>query len=195
MENEKNKETKKSRKMLIIILIIIIILLLMFLLGYKVGKIGFQETSAEPSITGIILQENDMETIKNNQLNIFNNEKFNNKKIIAPHSKGTYRFFVKNDTNRDISYNIKFSDEMQYFVNMKYKLKIDNVYIRGNSEEYTTMDQLSVDNITVLKDSINIYTLEWYWEDNDKLDTHVGSQENGRYYTLNLEIEPSEYNK
>lgn len=198
MGEKYSNENKNNKKVIIMILIVIIILLLMFLLGYKVGKIGYQETSIQPgesTVNGITLMESDMKAIKNNQLNIFNNEEFNNQKIIAPHSKGTYKFLIKNQSNGDVIYNIKFNDEMKAFVNMKYKLKMDNIYIKGNSETYTTIDDLNIDNITVLKDSINIYTLEWYWDDNDELDTYVGSQDEDNYYKIGLEIEASEYQK
>lgn len=194
---EENKKNKKE-KMLISILVILI-LLLIFLLGYRIGKIGYKETivSQEDNLiyNSIILLENDMQTIKNNQLNIFNNEEFDNKKIIAPHSKGIYHFYIQNKTNNDVIYNIKFSDEMQNFVNMKYKLKVDNIYIKGNAENYITLDQLNLNDIVVLKNSTNIYTLEWYWDDDDELDTYVGSQEEDNYYQINLDIESTEYRK
>ena len=40
--------------------------------------------------------------------------------------------------------------------------------------------------------STNIFTLEWYWEDDDKLDTAVGSEKDTQYYKLNLQIQPVE---
>lgn len=75
----------------------------MFGLGYKIGKLGYKETTISPNnnfeYNSIILLENDMQKIKNNQLNIFKNKDFNNEKIIAPHSKGTYKFYIQNKTN------------------------------------------------------------------------------------------------
>ncbi len=65
---------------------------------------------------------------------------------------------------------------MKHFVNMKYKLKMDNIYIKGNADNYVTLDELNLNDIVVLKDSINIFTLEWYWEDDDELDTCVGGK-------------------
>lgn len=190
MDNEKDKNTRKEK--ILIIILLIFILLLMFWLGYRVGKIGYNETIAEQddsSMNNVItLTENDMQEIKNNQLNIFNNEKFNNEKIIAPHSKGTYRFFIQNKTNSDVTYNIKFSDEMKNFVNMKYKLKMDNIYIKGNMDNYVELEQLDLNNIVVLKNSTNVYTLEWYWEDDDELDTKTGRQDGENYYKINLDI-------
>lgn len=186
---QKRQFSRESLKKIIYILIIIIIILIL-LLVWKIGKIGIDErpTSGKIYVDGIAITEDDIEIEKDTQLNIFNNEKFKGEKIIAPHSQGTYKFYIRNKSNRDINYNIKFSDEMKKFVNMKYRLKIDNIYIRGNEECYTTIEKLDVDNITVQKDSINMFTLEWYWEDNDELDTKVGTSDE-RYYTINLKIE------
>jgi len=186
---QKRQFSRESLKKIIYILIIIIIILIL-LLVWKIGKIGIDErpTSGKIYVDGIAITEDDIEIEKDTQLNIFNNEKFKGEKIIAPHSQGTYKFYIRNKSNRDINYNIKFSDEMKKFVNMKYRLKIDNIYIRGNEEGYTTIEKLDVDNITVPKDSINMFTLEWYWEDNDELDTKVGTSDE-RYYTINLKIE------
>ena len=189
---KKKKDNKKT-----IMCIIILILLLMFWLGYRIGKLGYKETTISSNnnfeYNSIILLENDMQKIKNNQLNIFKNKDFNNEKIIAPHSKGTYKFYIQNKTNTDVIYNIKFSDEMQNFINMKYRLKLDNIYIKGNSENYVSLDELELSNIIILKASTNFYTLEWYWDDNDKLDTFVGSQEEDNHYEINLYIETNQY--
>lgn len=189
---QKRQFSRESLKKIIYILIIIIIILIL-LLVWKIGRIGIDErpTSGKTYTDGIVVTEDDIGIEKDTKLNIFNNEKFEGEKIIAPHSQGTYKFYIKNKSNRDINYNIKFSDEMKKFVNMKYRLKIDNIYIRGNEEGYTTIENLDVNNITVPKDSINVFTLEWYWEDNDELDTKVGTSEE-RYYTINLKIEVSQ---
>ncbi len=186
---QKRQFSRESLKKIIYILIIIIIILIL-LLVWKIGRIGIDErpTSGKSYTDGIVVTEDDIGIEKNTKLNIFNNEKFEGEKIIAPHSQGTYKFYIKNKSNRDINYNIKFSDEMKKFVNMKYRLKIDNIYIRGNEEGYTTIENLDVNNVTVPKDSINMFTLEWYWEDNDELDTKVGTSDE-RYYTINLKIE------
>jgi len=186
---QKRQFSRESLKKIIYILIIIIIILIL-LLVWKIGRIGIDErpTSGKTYTDGIVVTEDDIGIEKDTQLNIFNNEKFKGEKIIAPHSQGTYKFYIKNKSNRDINYNIKFSDEMKKFVNMKYRLKIDSIYIRGNEEGYTTIENLDVNNVTVPKDSINMFTLEWYWEDNDELDTKVGTSDE-RYYTINLKIE------
>ena len=197
LDKNYKKETRKNRIIIVILIITIILLLLFFVLGCKVGKIGFgyKPTSTEPSINSsnmILIKESDMKEVIDNKLNIFKNEKFDGQSIIAPKSYGKYQFYVSNISNKHVKYTMKFSDEMKKFVNMKYKLKIDNVYIRGDLENYTTIDNLELDEIVVLKDSTNIFTLEWYWEDDDSLDTGVGSEKDTQYYKLNLQIQPIE---
>lgn len=159
-------------------------------MAYKVGKIGYKETYSNGENLVSIYDE-DINFGKDTKLNIFNNKKFENKKIIAPHSNWEYKFCIKNKANKNIKYSIKFSDEMKNLVNMKYRLKIDNIYIRGNENEYVSINNLETKDVSVMNNSLNTYTLEWYWEDNDELDTIVGTNEDG-YYKLNLEIHAEE---
>ena len=197
MENnvdELKKQRDRSRILNIILIIIIIILLLLgYVVGSKIGKIGLKskETTTQPEE----ITQDDIDVTKETQLNIFNNEKFNREKIIDPGSKGEVQICIRNKSNYDVSYDFNFTDEMQYHVNMKYKLKLDNVYIKGNKEEYKKLEDIKLKEVIVPKDSANIYTLEWYWEDDDKNDTIVGSQQDKQYYKLNLEINARQYVK
>ena len=189
-------EKKRDRRIKIVLIIIIILLLLFWILAYRVGKIGYggnKEVVASPTEVVIRITQGDIDIDKSTDLGIFKNAKFDGKEIIAPKSSGTYQFCVKNESKNNIIYDIKFLDEMQYFVNMKYKLKIDNIYIRGNEKEYVGIDELNAEKIVVLKDSNNIYTLEWYWEDSDKEDTTVGSKKENQHYSLILQINASLY--
>lgn len=193
------KKQRRDRVIKIILIIIIIILLLFLLLGSKIGKIGYQDninTSTKVNENVFIrITKDDIDIDKNESLGIFKNQKFNGEEKIAPNSTGTYQFCLKNESNNDIIYHIKFLEETSNFVNMKYKLKIDNIYIRGNENEYVGIEQLDVENVKVLKDSNNIYTIEWFWEDNDEADTFVGSKKDLQYYTLKLKINASVYNE
>lgn len=195
------KQRDRARIVNIILIIIIIILLLLLLVGCnRIGKIGYDteevsgEVKEEDETEIIRVYQKDLRVTKNTRLDIFNNKKFNGEKKIAPKSGGSYRFAIKNVTDGNITYNIGFTDEMSLPVNMKYRLKIDNIYVRGNKQQYVNLEDLNLLNVIVLKDSINIFTLEWYWEDDDVNDTFVGSQEDNQYYTLNLRIDAKEYN-
>lgn len=193
------KKNERDRIIKIFLIIIIIILLLMFWLLYRLGKIGYEankEVIANPSEEVLIkITQGDIDIDKNTSLGIFKNEKFGGNEIIAPNSSGSYQFYVKNESENDIIYHIRFVDEKNYFVNMKYRLKIDNIYIRGSKNSYVGIEELNVEDVTVLKGSNNIYTLEWYWQDSDEADTIVGSRKDTQYYTLNLKISASLYEK
>lgn len=195
------RKQKRDRWQKIILIIIIIILLLLWLLCWRLGKIGYN-TESLPSdpvfneqLPTIKVSDDETEISDNTDLNIFANAKFNGESIIAPKSSGEYKFVIENISNTTLAYDIEFKDIMSNPINMKYKLKIDNIYIRGNEEEYIDINELSVDDIVVLEDSNNIFTLEWYWEDDDKADTYVGSLESDEYYTLELMIQADVYEK
>lgn len=191
-------EKPNTEKIYIYVLLIIIILLLLIIsiLCFRVGRIGYNYLSiwgAKP--TTLTIESGDLQITTNTKINIFNNELFENKKIIAPMSKGKTEFVIKNNTNEDVEYHLRFVDEMNNFVNMKYRLKIDNIYIRGNEKEYIGIENLDVENAVLPKDSTSIYTLEWFWESKDEKDTYVASQEDEQYYTLNLYIFSQAYQK
>ncbi len=194
---EKSERQNKTKNKIIIILIIIILLLLC-VLGYRIGKIGYtvKETTGpvetiEPDekIDAIKIISEGITWGENTRLNIFNNEKFNGEKIIAPRSSGTYKFYVKNELKDNINYDINVLDDMSNFVNMKYKLKLNNVYVCGDEKTYVTIDELNLEDIILTRDSTSLYTLEWYWEDDDERDTYIGSLKTDEYYTLGLKIQ------
>ncbi len=196
--NKLQNAINRNNIIILIMALIIIIFFAICIVGYKMGKIG--HTSAPVAgevdrekidIITVMDKEGTEFTLQSANLNIFNNTAFNGQKIIAPHSIGTYQFYVKNETKNDITYNIRLLDEMNHFVNMKYKLKIDNIYMCGNKDDYVNIEELNVDDIILTKDSTTLYTLEWYWEDNDELDTIVGTESNYKdeYYTLRLNIQ------
>lgn len=196
---EYEKKQKRDRWQKIILIIIIIILLLLWLLCWRLGKIGYN-TEPLPSdpvfneqLPTIKVSDDETEITDDTDLNIFANAKFNGESKIAPKSSGQYKFVIENIADNNISYDISFKDTMSNPINMKYRLKIDNVYIRGNKEEYINIEDLDVEDIVVLEDSNNVFTLEWYWEDDDKADTYVGSLESDQYYTLELMIQAEVY--
>ena len=191
------KTQKQDRVQKIVLVLVIIVILLLWILSYRLWKIDNQEVfnPTDGNINLIKVEDNYLEIDKDTKLNIFENEKFNGQKKISPKSKGEYTFCIKNISNNDIKYNIDFTDQMEHHINMKYKLKIDNVYIRGNEENYIDIEDLNVKDIISLKDTINVFSLEWYWQDDDEKDTIVGSIESNEYYTLNLKIQVEEYKK
>ena len=195
-EELEDENKRKKRIIIILIIIIIILLLLLFFLGCRVGKIGYSDECVVPvfgeKVKAIKVSDNIQEIDDNTQLDIFSNVKFDNKKIIAPGSYGSYDFMVKNIGTTKLSYNINFKDVMDNSVNMKYRLKIDNVYIKGNEKEYVSIDELNTENIKVMINSNNVFTLEWLWVDDDYNDTYTGSLKDNQYYTLDVYLSLSD---
>ena len=186
--NQKRK-IKISRTM---ILIIILIILLLLFTCIRVASIGFNSVEAW-EVDNIELTAENLQITNNTKLNIFSELNGDNK--IAPMSKGTYRFSVKNNSNYDMIYDIKFEDDMTNYINMKYRIKIDNIYIKGNDNKYVSLDELNLENIIVPKHSINVYTLEWCWENDDENDTKIGTMKEDQYYYFKMEIFSNIYDK
>ena len=214
--NFTNDDENKSKKKLYVSVVVLIIVFI--IAAYRLGKIiHFGDSDSmyyvynnilndvfnnkiftnvnldEWGIGMINVYQNDINVSKNTPIDIFKNEKYDGQKIVAPRSKGSAKFGVKNVTNGDIIYDVGFTDQSNYLVNMKYKLKIDNIYIVGDENHYVSLDQMKVNDITVVNGSNNIFTIEWYWEDDDPRDVIVGMAEPTQYYTLNLVINAREY--
>lgn len=136
---------------------------------------------------------NGKEVTKNTELDIFKNEKFNGQKIIAPGSKGSATFCVENTSNTEMICNLKFTEETETPINMRYRLKVDNKYVVGRENKYEEIKDLKLQNILMAKKSINMYTIEWYWLDSDEQDTEVGTKNENQFYTLNFEISAEEH--
>jgi len=185
----KRKRYRKINKFIAFIIFLAILLLPM--ICYKLADIGFNAVEAW-EIDKIELTEENLQILNDTKLNIFSGLK-NNK--IKPKSNGTYRFSVKNKSNYDMIYNIRFEADMENYINIKYKLKIDNIYVRGNNNTYVSIDELDLESIIVPKDSINVYTLEWYWEDDDENDTKVASIKEDQYYNFRMQITSNIYEK
>lgn len=168
--------------------VIIVLVLMLYILCHRMGKIGYNYLSIwNPNqVVPIIIKAENIEVDTKQEMNIFGD-------IIAPMSKGTFKFSVQNDTNEDVVYHIQFLDEMSTFVNMKYRLKMDNIYIVGNKDEYVSIDKMNLKSIISPKDSTSIYVLEWFWESDDEKDTYVGSKAEEQYYGLTIHIYSQAY--
>ncbi len=196
LKSSNNKKQNEIYYIYVLSTIIVFLFIILIMLCFRVGRIGYNYLSIwDTKHKTLTIENKDLKINTNTKINIFNNNLFENKKIIAPMSKGKTEFIMKNNTNEDVEYHFRFVDEMNNFVNMKYRLKMDNVYIRGNKNEYISIDNLDVENVILPKDSISIYTLEWFWESEDEKDTYVASQENDQSYTLNLYIFSQAYQK
>ena len=171
----KKEERKKILRLRIILIILLIIIFFIFyLMRLKIGKIGYEDVNAESiKITKVTQDGSSWEDIED--LNIFTNPEFENEKIIAPMSKSEYKFKIENTLDDTIQYNIRFIENNSLNVNIKYRLKLDNYYIIGNEDVWEDVENLKLEDIILTKNSSNIYTLEWFWEEANN-DTEIGKK-------------------
>lgn len=121
------------------------------------------------------------------ELDIFKNSYFEDKSIIAPGVKGNYSFTVENESDSNFIYNIVFTEENPYAINMVYKVKVNGQYVLGNDNNWVKQGVLSRSNLLLNAQSNDLYTIEWKWEDNYN-DTQIGETE-GAYYKMYIKVD------
>lgn len=125
------------------------------------------------------------------QLNIFSNYAYQMKNIIAPGNSNTYNFIIRNNNSFPIKYTFKITEENNYNVNMKYRLKQNGKYVIGNSNSWVSYDKLSVADAIVSSKSKNVYTLEWKWIDSNN-DNYAGEAIDA-IYKLKINVYAEQY--
>ena len=120
------------------------------------------------------------------ELDMFNNSYFEDKSIIAPGVKGSYSFTVENESEGKFIYDMIFTEENPYEINMVFKLKVNGEYVLGNEQTWIKASELKRSNVFLGAKVSNIYTVEWKWEDNYN-DTEIGETE-GAYYKMYIKV-------
>lgn len=183
LETMNNKYARRWRILLYAIILIFIILAL--IVSYILNV--FNMAIYNPYETKVIdVSSEDKNWYKNENINLFQNLNKNGEKIIFPGESGTYNFMVSNNSSQDIYYKFSMEDKNYQNINIKYRLKMNNIYIIGNENNWVSIDNMRLNNIYGLKDSKTIYTLEWKWENSDN-DTQL-TKEGLATYTVYVNI-------
>lgn len=111
----------------------------------------------------------------NDNINLFKTTNSKGEKIIYPGETGKYDFIIENVDMIPIYYKISISDDNKNNINMKYKLKQNNVYVVGNEDVYENIEKLNLQEIKIMEKAKALYTLEWKWEETEK-DLELGKQ-------------------
>lgn len=122
--------------------------------------------------------------------------------VIAPGTLGNYSFYLRNEGNVALDYNISFtaklvSQNIRYpsenfpFLFRMYDQNGD--YAVGDKDTWVTVDQINevLDKGIVGKNAYYRYTLEWYWpfeNGDDGMDTYFGNQSSEHDLLLSLKI-------
>lgn len=190
----KQKMDKEEKRIILILILLLLIILIALIISNIIGKVGYVNSDNSEQLDLIEVTQNDIGWDMLEELNIFKNKKFDNKNIIAPRSSGTYSFLVNNVTDKNLIYDVQLREINDYNINMKYRLKLENVYVAGNKEEWVNVEDVNLENIIVTAGSTNFYTLEWCWVDDDTQDTKIGSL-NYADYTLRIKVGAQIYDK
>lgn len=153
----------------------------------KINKVYKQFDEEEDSnVTGtIFVDDENGDYIYQEHLNIFTNPAYEFTNKIAPGSSNTYYFVVHNSTDVNLVYKIKFYEESEYKVNLKYRLKRNDKYIIGNDTRWVSAKDLITEMNSITFGSSDNYSLDWKWFDSDKNDTIAGKKMDG-LYKLNI---------
>ena len=129
----------------------------------------------------IVRDENGKDWSETNEVNIFANDEFGDRAIVAPYSKGSYSFSVENTARFPIDCDFSFSietnasEENEYTIPFEYRLRNNDGYIVGGDDKWVELSGL--DFLSKLNyESDNNYTLEWRWDGDvdDERDTAIG---------------------
>lgn len=131
------------------------------------------EEEVEPK-TGAFIRDDDGLYHNSNKLNIFSNPYYEFKNIIAPTSTNVYEFVVKNVNDFNITYSLKITEDNQYNINIKYRMKMNHKYVSGNEDTWVTYEDLQQQNLLLAANSKDLYELEWKWFESEN-DTYIGS--------------------
>ena len=139
----------------------------------------------EASITGTSSTGKKWSELK--ELSMFRNKDFQYRSIIAPGSEGEYTFTVENESTSNFNYQILFTEENPYKVNMVFKLKRNGEYVLGNQNEWASASGLSRTDLRLNSKQIDVYTVEWRWE-HTGYDTSIGELDYA-YYKVYADVQ------
>ena len=99
---------------------------------------------------------------------------------IAPGVQDTYTYTVECYGRAPMIYTTHFVEYNQYQINMVFKLKRNGKYVAGDDSTWVNAKQLDQYNVRIEGGTIDVYTLEWRWEDSSN-DTEIGRTEGAKY--------------
>lgn len=120
-------------------------------------------------------------------VNIFSNEEYEGKAIIAPQSSGVYRFFITNGEGKTIYYSIRTREVNEAEIPMVYRLKYNGAYISG----WKSSQEISLDRMLLKPGKRDILELEWKWQNSER-DSAIGRDADRIAYHLYLRLQAEE---
>ena len=167
------------------LLLLLVFLLLLTLVTGVVSTFFLLRSDADdvPVIRITDVEGTDWKYIEN--LPIFENDYFD-REAILPGMRGEYRFILENCNDYALTYAIACTEENDFDIDIRYRLMRDGHHLAGE-EGYEETEALHFEELTIEANSSAFFVLEWYWADDDPIDTEAG--ENGAEYTFTFAVE------
>jgi len=162
---EKEFEIRKRWNWAIVIIVSLFVFLTFIVL--YIFKIRNMSIYNPYEVKIIKVKSEEQDWLLNDNINLFQQGDNNGEKIIYPGESGKYQFIIENTNSTPVFYNIRLSEDNKDKINIKYKLKQNNVYIIGDENTYETIDKIKLDRINIMEKTKCLYTIEWKWEEND----------------------------
>lgn len=132
-----------------------------------------------------IADEDGTEWADTENLKVFDNELFGTE-AIAPGMRGEYQFILRNENPDQLKFDLEFECENDYGIDLVYRIYRDGTCIYGGQtdDEMLSVGEFDMFDMTAQAESDTLFMIEWYWRDNDPVDTEAG--QNGAQYTLKI---------
>ena len=141
----------------------------------------YNPTTDSKTLDQVFVDDENGNYIYQKNLNIFKNSTFNYSNKIAPGVSNTYNFVVHNSSDMNLNYYLEMYEDTEYKVNLKYRLKNNNIYVIGNDNKWVSANELKTNFKLINSSNSDPFTLEWKWFDDDKNDTIAGKNMITRY--------------
>ena len=151
-------------------------------LSILLGALAVPRTEAPYAPTIFIADETGTAWSDQENLPVFYNDKFGDS-VIAPGMSGSYRFVFENKNDDAVEFSLGFSEMNEYGIGLGYRLVRDGSPVTL-SEGFVKPEELGADGMTLQAYSSTLFELQWYWVENDEIDTAAGEAD--AIYTLTI---------
>lgn len=148
---------------------------------------------SEINSAGIVVTEDGISWRKVDRLGIFEETGDSIDKILAPGSKGTYEFAIKNTAAEPREIELMLEEENLHAIPVEIRVSADREYVYGSEGNWISADQADAWIHTIEAGKETRIELEWRWysdQNSTEYDTYLGEKavEEELYYKLAISI-------
>ncbi|MBR1748430.1 MAG: hypothetical protein IJ743_01395 [Bacilli bacterium] len=149
--------------------------------GNEIGVPVYHEKTDRYTLGKVFVDDKNGDVIYQKNLSIFENAAFKYTTKIAPGVSNVYQFVVHNSTDTPMKYSMQMYEDTEYSINLKYRLKRNDVYVIGNDDSWVSASELQTKFSRLDVADSDKYSLDWKWFDSDN-DTEIGKNMTSEYH-------------